>query len=129
MLAGQPEDRAMQGCNPSAELEAGAGGPWKHGRHLPFLEIMKVDLVMTVTIDFPPDIEAGLFAQARAQGIDVADYVRNLVRKDVAANVHIESQSAHPVKKRKRLSELFSVLQGNDIDLSRNPSTGRPVNL
>jgi hypothetical protein len=23
----QPEDRAMQGCNPSAELEAGAGGP------------------------------------------------------------------------------------------------------
>jgi putative addiction module component (TIGR02574 family) len=25
MQAGQPEDRAMQGCNPSAVLEAGAG--------------------------------------------------------------------------------------------------------
>jgi hypothetical protein len=34
-FSGQPEDRAMQGCNPSAELEAGAGGPWKHGL-LPF---------------------------------------------------------------------------------------------
>ena len=84
---------------------------------------------MTVTIDFPPDIEASLFAQAQAQGLEVADYVRNLVRKDVAANVHTGSQSAHPVKKRKRLSELFAVLQGVDIDLCRNPSTGRPVNL
>ena len=26
LRSGQPEDRAMQGCNPSAELEAGAGG-------------------------------------------------------------------------------------------------------
>ena len=26
MRSGQPEDRAMQGCNPSAALEAGAGG-------------------------------------------------------------------------------------------------------
>jgi hypothetical protein len=119
----------MQGCNPSAALEAWAGGPWKHGRRLHSLRQSKSEHVMTVTIDFPPDIEAGLFAQAQAQGLEVADYVRNLVRKDVAANVHIGSQSADPTKKRKRLSELFSVLQGVDIDLSRNPSTGRPVNL
>jgi hypothetical protein len=30
MATGQPEDRAMQGCNPSAVLEAGAGWAWKH---------------------------------------------------------------------------------------------------
>ncbi len=30
MPVGQPEDRAMQGCNLSAALEAGAGGAWKH---------------------------------------------------------------------------------------------------
>lgn len=31
--------------------------------------------------------------------------------------------------KKKTLSELFAALRGSDIDLSRNPSTGRPVNL
>jgi hypothetical protein len=33
------------------------------------------------------------------------------------------------MRKRKRLSELFATLRDVDIDLSRNPSTGRPVNL
>src|ERR1700751_6000496 len=28
--SGQPEDRVMQGCNPSAALEAGAGRAWQH---------------------------------------------------------------------------------------------------
>jgi hypothetical protein len=31
--------------------------------------------------------------------------------------------------KKKPLSELFAALRGSDIDLGRNPSTGRPVNL
>ena len=31
--------------------------------------------------------------------------------------------------KKKPLSELFAALRGSDIDLSRNPSTGRPVKL
>jgi hypothetical protein len=30
---------------------------------------------------------------------------------------------------KKPLSELFAALRGSDIDLSRNPSTGRPVKL
>jgi hypothetical protein len=34
---------------------------------------------MTVTIELPPDIEAGLLAQARAEGMNVSDYVQNLV--------------------------------------------------
>jgi hypothetical protein len=40
---------------------------------------------MTVTIELPPEIEAGLLAQAQAEGLDVADYVRNLVQKQFAA--------------------------------------------
>jgi hypothetical protein len=84
---------------------------------------------MTVTIEVPPDIEAGLLAQAGAEGLDVADYVRNLVRKEIAANVRVESQPAQLVRKKKRLSELFAKLRGVDIEFSRNPSTGRPVNL
>jgi hypothetical protein len=84
---------------------------------------------MTVTIELPADIEAGLLAQAQAEGLDVADYVRNLVQKEIAANAHVQLQPAQPMQKKKRLSELFAALRGVDIDFSRNPSTGRPVNL
>lgn len=31
MPVGQPEDRATQGCDLSAALEVGAGGPWRDG--------------------------------------------------------------------------------------------------
>jgi len=87
---------------------------------------IKRELAMTVTLNLPPDVEAGLLAQARSEGLAVADYVQNLVRKEIAATVHAGAQ---PVGKRKRLSELFAVLQGVDIDLTRNPSMGRAVNL
>ncbi len=40
MPVGRSEDRAMQGCNPSAAPEAGAGPAWKHALPLS-LEIMK----------------------------------------------------------------------------------------
>ncbi len=40
---------------------------------------------MTVTIELPPDIEAGLHAQAQAQGLDVSAYVQNLVREQITA--------------------------------------------
>ena len=84
---------------------------------------------MTITIELPPDREAGLLAQSRAEGLDVADYVRNLVRKEIAANVHAESQPVQPIQNKKCHSELFATLHGVDIDFNRNPSTGRPVNL
>ena len=84
---------------------------------------------MTVTIELPPDIEAGLLAQARAEGLDVANYVRNLIRKQITANAHAESEPAQAMQRKKRLSELFATLRCVDIDFSRNPSTGRPVNL
>jgi hypothetical protein len=38
-----------------------------------------------MTIHFPPDMEACLLAQARAEGVDVSDYVRNLVRGQILA--------------------------------------------
>lgn len=40
---------------------------------------------MIVTIELPPEIEAGLLSQAQAEGLDVADYLRQLVSKEVAA--------------------------------------------
>jgi hypothetical protein len=40
---------------------------------------------MTVTIELSPDVEAGLLAQAQAEGLAVSEYVQNLVRGQIAA--------------------------------------------
>ena len=42
---------------------------------------------MTVTINLPPDIEAGLLAQAEAEGVGVSDYLQNLVRSQIEAKL------------------------------------------
>jgi hypothetical protein len=38
---------------------------------------------MTVTIQLPSDIEADLIAQARAQGLDLPQYVEHVLREQV----------------------------------------------
>jgi hypothetical protein len=38
---------------------------------------------MTVTIHLPSDIEAALLAQARAQGLDITQYVEHVLREQV----------------------------------------------
>jgi hypothetical protein len=48
---------------------------------------------MTVILDLPPDVEAGLLAQAQAEGLAVSEYVQNLVRGQIAAR---SSLSAEP---------------------------------
>jgi hypothetical protein len=48
---------------------------------------------VTVTIKFSPDIEADLLAQARAEGVGVADYVENLVRRQIMPEVNAVSSS------------------------------------
>jgi hypothetical protein len=50
---------------------------------------------MTVTIELPPDIEAGLLAQARAEGMNVSDYVQNLVRERVSNRAAGDSRPAY----------------------------------
>jgi len=39
---------------------------------------------MTVTIHLPPEIEAGLFARAQAEGLGVAEFVHKLVSEEIA---------------------------------------------
>jgi hypothetical protein len=38
---------------------------------------------MTVTIQLPSDIEGALVAQARAQGLDITQYVEHVLREQV----------------------------------------------
>jgi hypothetical protein len=42
---------------------------------------------MTLTIEMPPDIEAGVLAQAQAEGVAVSDYLQNLVREQIVAKL------------------------------------------
>ena len=77
---------------------------------------------MTLTIELPDNLEAALKAQANAQGISEAGYVRTVLERDLMASLPAGT-------KKKRLSELFSPLRGLDVDFSRNPSTGRPIKL
>ena len=63
---------------------------------------------MTVTIELPPEIEAGLLAQARAEGLGLSDYVQNLVRGQIAASSSAVSDAA-----RIALLPLATVCHGN----------------
>ena len=110
---------------------------------------------MTITVELPDNLEDALKAQANAQGLSEAGYIRTVLERDLRAS---SGASLAPFKtgqgslgkygtapaaddiaanradmfqpgKRKRLSELFAPLSGIDIDLRRNPSTGRPIIL
>ena len=63
---------------------------------------------MTVTIELPPDIEAGLLAQAQAEGLDVADYVQNLVRREVVSTTSSASRPARELSSEEWLREFHS---------------------
>ncbi len=39
---------------------------------------------MNFTIQLPPDVEAGLAAQARAHGLDLAQYVEQVLRERIS---------------------------------------------
>lgn len=43
---------------------------------------------MTVILNLPPDVEAGLLAEAQAAGLAVSEYVQNLVRGDLEARIN-----------------------------------------
>ena len=82
---------------------------------------------MTITLDLQPEIEKGLLAQAQARGVSLTDYVQEIVTR--------EARVSEPVGKppARNLVELFEPLRGlfedGELDFSRNPSTGRPVDL
>jgi hypothetical protein len=46
---------------------------------------MEQGIHMTLTLQFPPDVEAGLLSHAEAEGVDVSDFVQNLVRERISA--------------------------------------------
>ena len=83
---------------------------------------------MTITIDITPEVQAALARQAAAQGREVESYAASLLEEAV------QLPAAHPAPlpdapPEKDIVELFTPLRGLNLDFSRNPSTGRPVDL
>jgi hypothetical protein len=81
---------------------------------------------MTITVDIRPEVQAELARQAASRGRAIEDYAASLLEKavDVPAGTTRSSQG-------KSLREVFEAVRGlaDDIDFSRNPATGRPVDL
>lgn len=48
---------------------------------------------MTLTVKLPPDIEGDLVAQARAQGIELSQYVEYLLREHVPHQSEVSAAS------------------------------------
>lgn len=79
---------------------------------------------MTITIDIRPEVQAELARQAAANGRDLEAHAANLLEE--AAHV-----TANKPDGRKSLREMFEDVRGlaDDVKFSRNPSTGRPLDL
>jgi hypothetical protein len=87
---------------------------------------------VTITVDITPEVKAGLARQAAAQGREVESYAASLL----AEAVHPTAGAATNAERRKpeggeSLVEVCAMVRGltDDVDFSRNPDTGRPVDL
>jgi hypothetical protein len=79
---------------------------------------------MTLTIELPDEQTVLLTATAHAQGLSAEQYVRQVVEH--AIRTAAPQPEALPEKD---IEQLFAPLRGLNLDFSRNPSTGRPVDL
>lgn len=87
---------------------------------------------MTITLDFRPDIESRLLAQAQAKGVSIHDYVEEIVEQQAS-----QVLAAPPPTKRtgRDLIEASAKVRGlftdEEIDtlFSRSASASRPVDF
>jgi hypothetical protein len=82
---------------------------------------------MTITVDITPEVRAELARQAAAQGRAVEAYAASLLEDAV----HVSTGETEAAPAKKSLQEVFEMVRGlaDDVDFSRNPSTGRPIDL
>jgi hypothetical protein len=83
---------------------------------------------MTITVDIKPEVQAELARQATAHGRAIEVHAASLLEEAV----HLPATDQQPRDlSRKSLREVFEAVRGleDDVDFSRNPATGRPVDL
>jgi hypothetical protein len=86
---------------------------------------------MTITVDVRPEVEAELARQAAACGRALETHAARLLEE--AARVPAASVKPCTPAEANDLVELFAPVRGlfadGELDFSRNPSTGRPIDL
>ena len=86
---------------------------------------------MTITVDVRPEVEAVLARQAAACGRALEAHAASLLEE--AAHVSAASVKSVAPAEANDLVELFAPVRGlfadGELDFSRNPSTGRPIDL
>ena len=90
------------------------------------MRIGNTGAAITITLDITPELQAELARQAAAHGSAVEAYAASLLEEAV----HLPAAAPqHP--RGKSLREVFDAVRGlaDDIAFSRNPSTGRIVDL
>jgi hypothetical protein len=84
---------------------------------------------MTITVDIRPEVQAELARQATAHGRAIEAYVASLLED--AVHLPASDTETRRQEERKNLVEVCAMVRGltEDVDFSRDPSTGRPVDL
>lgn len=79
---------------------------------------------MSMKLELPPEVRAGLLAQAQANGLSLEAYAEKVLRERAATGKPRASG-------RKSLARLFaeSPLKGLDLKFERDPDMGLPVKL
>jgi len=82
---------------------------------------------MTITVDIKPEVQAELARQAASNGKPVEDYAASLLEQA------IQLPPVHGALPATDLVDLFAPIRGlfadGELDFSRNPSTGRDIDL
>jgi hypothetical protein len=82
---------------------------------------------MAITLELKPEVYAELARQAASNKKPVEDYAASVLEEAV----HLPAETSIKPQKPKNLVEVCAMVRGlaDDVDFSRNPSTGRPVDL
>jgi hypothetical protein len=87
---------------------------------------------MTITIDISPEVKEALARQAAAQGRAVESYAVSLLEEAVHPNAGPATNAAQQKREGgESLVEVCAMVRGltDDVDFSRDPDTGRTVDL
>jgi hypothetical protein len=87
---------------------------------------------MTITVNIRPEVQAELARQAATRGSAIEVYAASLLEEAVHLPAETLTNGEKPKPAGgKSLVEVCAMVKGltDDVDFSRNPSTGRPVDL
>lgn len=79
---------------------------------------------MRITIDIKPEVHAEFTRQAASSGKSVEDHAASLLEEAVLRRVPLTGKTLEGV-----FAPVLGSSDDGELDLSRNPSTGRPIDL